>query len=197
MRLETKFRAGIPETRRIVVKIGSRVLVQKTGRPDLRRMRNLVHEIASIHQAGKDVVVVTSGAIGAGMQALKMRERPSSLPDLQMAAAVGQTRLMARYAEFFAESHCTVGQILMTHDNFHQKLRITNAKRTIENLLKHRVIPIINENDAVADEEIRADIVLGDNDMLATLVAKLVRADLLMLLTTVDGVRAPAADQVR
>ena len=152
-------------------------------------MQSLVNEIADQHRSGKEVVLVTSGAIGAGMQALGMRQRPAALPDLQMAAAVGQTRLMSRYSELFGEKNCTVGQILMTHDDFQNRLRIANAKRTIENLLKHRVIPIINENDVVADEEIRADIALGDNDLLATLVSKMVRADLLMLLTTVDGVR--------
>jgi glutamate 5-kinase len=91
----------------------------------------------------------------------------------------------------FAARRCKVGQVLLTHDDFGHKLRLTNARRTIENMMRHRVIPIVNENDVVADEEIRADIKLGDNDFLAALVARLVRADLLVILSTVDGLRAP------
>jgi glutamate 5-kinase len=106
-----------------------------------------------------------------------------------MAAAVGQTRLMSRYADLFADAGCLVGQVLLTRANFHQKVRLTNARRTIENLLRNGVVPIINENDTVADDEIRADMAFGDNDHLAALVVKLIRADLLVLLTTVDGLR--------
>ena len=135
--------------------------------------------------------MVTSGAIGAGMEALGMQERPSRLPDLQMAAAVGQTRLMSRYDALFAAAGCKVGQILLTHTDFHQKVRMTNARRTVENLIRNGVVPIINENDVVADDEIRADLALGDNDLLASLVVKLMRADLLIMLTTTDGVREP------
>ncbi len=186
-----KYRTVIPEARRVVIKIGSRVLVQKTGRPDKRRMRSLIREIAAIQAAGHEVVVVTSGAVGAGMEALGMKTRPESLPELQMAAAVGQTRLMSRYAELFGQRGCKVGQVLLTHADFEHKIRMTNAKRTIESLIRHKVIPIINENDVVADEEIRADLTLGDNDNLASLVVKLIRADLMILLTTVDGLREP------
>ena len=156
-------------------------------------MRALVDEIAKLHHAGREVLIVTSGAIGAGMESLGMNERPTSLPELQMAAAIGQTRLMSRYSELLGKRHCLVGQVLLTHADFHHKVRLTNARRTIEALLRHRVIPIINENDVVADEEIRADLALGDNDLLASLVVKLVRADLLVLLTTVDGLREPGA----
>jgi len=186
-----RYRESIADVRRLVVKIGSRVLVQSTGRPDVRRMRELVKEIAGIHEDGCEVVLVTSGAVGAGMEALRMDHRPERLPDLQMAAAVGQTRLMSRYDELFSKSGRRVGQILLTHADFHQKIRMTNARRTIENLIRHGVIPIINENDVVADEEIRADLAVGDNDFLASLVVKLIRADLLVLLTTSDGVREP------
>jgi len=175
----------------MVVKLGSRVLVQGSGRPDNHRIRALVKEIANIHNAGREIVIVTSGAIGAGMEALRMKDRPEKLPDLQMAAAVGQTRLMSRYDEYFGKQGCKVGQILLTHADFNHKIRLNNAKRTIENLLRHGVIPIINENDAVADEEIRADLALGDNDYLASHLIRLVRADLLVLLTTSDGVREP------
>lgn len=175
----------------MVVKIGSRVLVQSSGRPDNRRIRALVKEIANIHNGGREVIVVTSGAIGAGMEALRMKERPEKLPDLQMAAAVGQTRLMSHYDEYFGKQGCTVGQILLTHADFNHKIRLTNVRRTIENLLRHDVIPIINENDVVADEEIKAHLALGDNDVLASHVIRLVHADLLILLTNSDGVRTP------
>jgi glutamate 5-kinase len=184
-----KYREVVPDARRLVVKIGSRVLVRSTGRPDARRMAALCGQLARIRRAGREVVVVTSGAIGAGMEALGMKERPTRLPDLQMAAAVGQSRLMARYDALFSAAGCLVGQVLLTHDDFLHKIRLTNARRTMENLLRNRVIPIVNENDVVADEEIRADLALGDNDLLAALAVRLVRADLLVMLTTADGVQ--------
>ncbi len=188
-----KYRSVIHDARRVVIKIGSRVLVQKTGRPDKRRMRSLIREIADIQASGKEVVLVTSGAVGAGMEALGMKSRPDSLPELQMAAAVGQTRLMSRYDELFGQKGCKVGQVLLTHSDFNHKIRLTNAQRTMESLIRNKVIPIINENDVVADEEIKADLALGDNDYLASLVVKLIRADLLILLTTVDGLREPGS----
>ena len=189
-----KLRQSLPDARRVVIKVGSRVLVQKTGRPEHRRIRALVKELARLRQAGIEVVLVTSGAIGAGMEALGMQSRPTTVPDLQMAAAVGQCRLMTAYDKLFAAQHCKVGQVLLTHDDFGHKIRLTNARRTIENMLRHRVIPIVNENDVVADEEIRADIKLGDNDFLAALVVRLIRADLLIILSTVDGLRAPGSN---
>ena len=190
-RSSLKYRSVIPDARRIVVKIGSRVLVQKTGRPDKRRMRSLIRELAAIQAAGHEVVVVTSGAVGAGMEALGMKTRPDTLPEQQMAAAVGQPRLMSTYAEMFGQRGLKVGQVLLTHSDFHHKVRLTNARRTMESLIRNNVIPIINENDVVADEEMRAVLTLGDNDNLASLVVKLIRADLMILLTTVDGLREP------
>ena len=189
MKKSLKYREVLADVRRVVVKIGSRVLVQKTGRPDVRRMRELAQELSGLHGGGHELAIVTSGAVGAGMEALGMPNRPSSLPDLQMAAAVGQLRLMARYDALFAAKGCKIGQVLLTHHDFQHKIRLTNARRTMESLMRHRVIPIINENDVVADEEIRADLALGDNDYLASLVVKLIRADLLIMLTTVDGFR--------
>lgn len=188
-----KLRQSIADVRRVVVKIGSRVLVQKTGRPEHRRIKGLVNEMAKLRHAGIEVVIVTSGAIGAGMEALGMTSRPTELPDLQMAAAVGQCRLMATYDKLFSAKRCKVGQVLLTHDDFNHKIRLTNARRTIENMLRHEVIPIVNENDVVADEEIRADIKLGDNDFMASLVVRMIRADLLIILSTVDGLRAPGS----
>lgn len=182
-------RSALASARRVVVKIGSRVLVRRDGRPDPRRLRALTTDIAAGQAAGRQMVIVTSGAIGAGMEELGWRKRPTHLPDLQMAAAVGQLRLMAMYDHFFRRHGCRIGQVLLTHDALNARERHLNARHTLLNLLRHRIIPIINENDAVSVEEIR----FGDNDLLAALVALLIDADLLILLTTVDGLRAPAA----
>jgi len=189
MKKSLKYRSVLVDARRVIVKIGSRVIVQKTGRPDIRRIRALVRDIAFLQRSGYEVVVVTSGAIGAGMEALGMKDRPTSLPELQMAAAVGQSRLMSRYDAFFSAVNCKVGQVLLTHDDFYHKIRLTNARRTMESMIRHKIIPIVNENDVTADEEIKAALALGDNDLLALLLAKLIRADLLIMLTTVDGLR--------
>ena len=180
MQASLKFRQVIPEARRVVVKIGSRVIVQKSGRPDKRQIQSLVTQISGIMDKGHEVAMVSSGAVGAGMATLGMDQRPDHLPDLQMAAAVGQLRLMSTYSDYFAKRNYNIGQLLLTHADFRHKMRCNNARRTMEHLLRRRVIPIINENDVVADEEIRADAVLGDNDYLASLVVNLIRADVLI-----------------
>jgi len=192
MKTSLKYREGIKEARRIIVKIGTRVLVGKSGQPDANRMRLLVKSLAAMRRNGYEVALVTSGAVGTGMKALGMTSRPTFLPDLQMAAAVGQCRLMAKYDKLFSAEKCLVGQVLLTHDNFLHKIRMNNARRTILNLMRHGVVPIVNENDAVSDEEIKADISLGDNDLLSALLSKLIRADLLIILTTAPGVLRPA-----
>jgi glutamate 5-kinase len=195
MKRSLKYRESIREARRVVVKVGTRVLVRKNGRPDPRRFRSLVRDVADLRQRGIEVVIVTSGAVGTGMAALGMQTRPTTLPDLQMAAAVGQSRLMALYDKLFTARQCKVGQVLLTHGDFYHKIRYLNASRTMNNLLRHGVIPIVNENDVVADEELIADVKkLGDNDLLAALVVKMIRADLLVILSTVDGLRAPAGN---
>lgn len=181
-------RARLADARRLVVKIGSRVLVQRTGRPDVRRMRELVRQIAALHEAGREIVLVSSGAIGSGIEALGWRKRPTSLKLLQMAAAVGQSRLMARYDELFGAHGIRIGQLLLTHEDLRHRTRHLNAQETMLTLLEHRVVPVVNENDVVAIDEIK----FGDNDLLAALTALLVQADALVLLTTVDGFRAPA-----
>ncbi len=180
-------RSSLASARRIVIKIGSRVLVQRSGRPDTRRMRELVRQVATLHAAGHEVIVVSSGAIGAGMEALGMKRRPTTVPDLQMAAAVGQSRLMATYDELFDRHGIKIGQILLTHDDLNHRLRHLNARNTMINLLAHRIVPIVNENDVIAVDEIK----FGDNDLLASLVAIMMEAHALFLLTTVDGFRLP------
>ena len=188
MNSNLQLRENLRSARRVVVKIGSRVLVQRNGRPDLRRLRELTRDLAGLRKRGIDVIVVSSGAIGSGMQALGMKRRPTAIADLQMAAAVGQSRLMAIYEELFEQEHCCIGQMLLTHADLKDRTRHLNARNTLVAMLERDIIPIINENDVVAVEEIK----FGDNDLLAALVSLLVPADLLVLLTTVDGFRAPA-----
>ncbi|MBU0679018.1 MAG: glutamate 5-kinase [Verrucomicrobia bacterium] len=177
-------RQKLTEATRIVVKIGSRVLVQRNGRPDEARMRILVKQIAALKQ-GRQVVLVTSGAVGAGMEALGLKKRPVNLPDLQMAAAVGQSRLMTKYDRLFGAQRCRIGQVLLTHDGLRDRVRHLNARNTIMNLLRNGIVPIVNENDAVAVDEMK----VGDNDVLASLVSLLIEADLLIMLSTADGLR--------
>ena len=183
-------RKQLETAKRIVVKAGTRVLVQRNGRPDLQRLRALAKDLADLKRSGRDVILVSSGAVGAGMEALGLKTRPTQLPDLQMAAAVGQSRLMTLYEGLFQKEKIRVGQILLTHDDLKQRTRHLNARNTILNLLRHDIIPVVNENDVVATEEVR----FGDNDQLAALVATLVDADLLILLTSTDGLRAPGAN---
>lgn len=178
-------RKAVADARRIVVKVGSRVLVQKSGRPNMPRIHSLVKEMLSLQRSGREVVFVTSGAIGAGMEILGMKRRPARLPDLQMAAAVGQNRLMTRYEKLFAAGRRAIGQVLLTHDDLKNRARHLNARNTMLNMLRNGIVPIVNENDVVAVDEIK----FGDNDLLASLVAHLIDADLLVLLTAADGLR--------
>lgn len=177
-------RNGLSEqVRRIVIKVGSRVLVDEGGRPDLENIESLVAEIARLHSQGCEVLLVSSGAIAAGVQTLGWAKRPTNLSDLQMAAAVGQSVLMNRYTLAFSAHSCTIGQVLLTHNDLNDRERHLNARNTILSMLRNRVVPVVNENDVVAVDEIR----FGDNDVLASMVSTLVDSDLLILLTTSDG----------
>jgi glutamate 5-kinase len=146
-------------------------------------MQPLVDEIAACRQAGREVVLVTSGAVGAGMGALGYARRPRTLAELQACAAVGQSRLMATYERLFARHSQAVAQVLLTHDDLQDHDRHLNARNTLLALLERGVVPIVNENDAVSITELK----FGDNDRLSALVACLLPADLLVILTTVDG----------
>lgn len=181
---------AIAKARRIVIKIGSRVLAQTSGKPETQRIKSLVREMACLSRQKREIVFVTSGAIGTGMQALDMRRRPNGLPELQMAAAVGQSRLMNQYDRLFAAEKKVIGQVLLTHDDLKHRARHLNARNTILTMLRAGVIPVINENDVVAVDEIR----FGDNDLLAALVVHLIKADLLIMLTTTNGLNKPSAD---
>lgn len=178
-------RALLPGAKRVVVKLGTRLLATETGRPEYRRINSLVRDIAALSHAGKEVVLVTSGAVGMGLEALGKKTRPKALPDLQMAAAIGQARLMAYYDKLFQREKLKVGQVLLTHDDLNNRIRHLNARNTMLNLLRHKIVPIVNENDVVAVDELNLKI--GDNDTLAALVALLIDADVLVLLTSADG----------
>jgi glutamate 5-kinase len=169
---------------RIVIKIGSSLLVD-TNDKDLRRtwLAALASEIEALHQNGKQVVLVSSGAIALGLKSLGMTSRPSRLEDAQAAAAIGQIQLAQAYQSIFAENDRTIAQILITLSDLENRARYLNARSTVENLLEHDVLPVINENDTVATSEIR----FGDNDRLAARVAQMIGADLLVLFSDIDG----------
>ena len=183
------YQAGVRHTllnniTRIVVKLGTGVLTDSRKQLDLAQLEQIVAQVAALRQAGKEVIVVTSGAVGAGMGALGFEKRPAELAEMQACAAVGQSRLMATYEKLFARHNLVVAQVLLTHEDLQHHDRHLNARNTLVTLLKHGVVPIINENDAVSSTELK----FGDNDKLSALVASLLPADLLVILTTVDGV---------
>jgi glutamate 5-kinase len=176
-------RAAVTGARRVVVKVGSSSLTTAEGGLDPARVRALVDSLADAHAAGTEIVLVSSGAIAAGLAPLALRRRPRDLARQQAAASVGQGILVHRYTEEFARHGQVTGQVLLTLDDVTRRGHYRNAQRTFVTLLRLGVVPIVNENDTVATTEIR----FGDNDRLAALVAHLVRADLLLLLSDVDG----------
>ena len=176
-------RDALTNSSRVGVKFGTGILTNRSKQIDLGQVEQLVAQVAAQRQAGREVVVVSSGAVGAGMGALAMDKRPTDLSDLQACAAVGQLKLMAVYAELFARHDLQVAQVLLTHDDLEHRERHLNARNTLVSLLDKGVVPIVNENDAVSYTELK----FGDNDWLAALVACLLPADLLVVLTTVDG----------
>lgn len=169
--------------KRVVVKVGTKVLTTKDRALDIGQIANIALQISGIRDKGTEAVLVTSGAIGAGLSLLNVKVRPKELAQLQAAAAVGQNYLMSLYSKYFKEEGYDVGQILLTQEDFDDRKRYLNIKHTINTLLKYKAIPVINENDTVATEEIRC----GDNDRLSSLVADLCGADELVLLSDVDG----------
>lgn len=171
------------KVRRAVVKIGSSILSGPDG-INRDRLRVLAHEICDLHHQGIKIVVVSSGAVAAGMARLGMTQRPKTMPQRQAAAAVGQIDLMALYEEFFSAHQTQVAQILLTHDDLASRNRYLNARRTIETLISAGVVPVANENDTVVIDELRN---FGDNDNLSALIAGLVEADVLVLLSDVAG----------
>ena len=168
---------------RIVVKIGTSTLAYATGQLNIRRVEALCKTMSDIRNAGHELILVSSGAIGMGVGKLGLRERPQDIPGKQAAAAVGQCELMYIYDKLFSEYHHTVAQLLITAENLTNETRHLNFTNTLTRLLELGVVPVINENDTVATEEI----VIGDNDTLAANVARSVGARLLILLSDIDG----------
>ncbi|MDW7651748.1 MAG: glutamate 5-kinase [Bacillota bacterium] len=167
----------------VVVKVGTRTLTHATGKLNLRYMEKVVRELADLANQGRQVVLVSSGAVGAGIGKLGLAGKPQTIPEKQAVAAVGQSLLIQMYEKFFAEYGLVVAQVLLTRDDFNHRKRYLNSGNTLQALLKFGAIPIINENDTVAVEEIE----FGDNDSLSALVASILDADLLVLLTDIGG----------
>lgn len=168
---------------RSVIKVGTSTLAHSTGMLNIRRVEQLCKVLSDLKNAGNEIVLVSSGAIGMGVGKLGLRERPKDMPSKQAAAAVGQCELMYIYDKLFSEYHHTVAQLLLTGSDIENEQRRKNFHNTLFRLLELGALPILNENDTIATEEI----VIGDNDTLAAIVAESVRADLLVLLSDIDG----------
>jgi len=177
-------RDNLAQAKRVVVKVGTSTLTHSSGKLNLWRIERLVTELAELANQGKEIVLVTSGAVGAGMELLKLKEKPKTMPEKQAAAAVGQGILMHTYERFFGEHGQVVAQVLLTREDSVKRTRYTNCRNTLLTLIKMGVIPIINENDAVAIDELK----IGDNDTLSAMVASIVDADVLIILSDVEGV---------
>lgn len=168
---------------RLVIKIGTSTLAHTTGHLNIRRVEELCKVFSDIKNAGHEVIIVSSGAIGMGVGKLGLSARPTDIPTKQAAAAVGQCELMYTYDKLFSEYNHTVAQLLITSDDIQNDIRHTNFSNTLNRLLNLGVIPIINENDTVATNEI----VIGDNDTLAAIVSQSIHADKLILLSDING----------
>lgn len=180
-------RSFLKDKKRIVVKIGTSTITHvSTGNLNLDKLERFVRVLTDIRNQDKEVVIVSSGAIGAGRKALGIKEKPTDLSVKQACAAVGQARLMMIYQKLFAEYNQTIAQILITRRIMLNDISLANAENTFRELLHMGVIPIVNENDPISTDQIQEDI-FGDNDTLSANVAELVKADLLILLSDIDG----------
>ncbi len=168
---------------RVVIKVGTSTLAYSTGHLNIRRVEHLCRVLSDLKNQGHEVILVSSGAIGMGVGKLSLKERPTDIPTKQAAASVGQCELMYTYDKLFAEYNHTVGQILLTGSDFRHEDRYNNFRNTMSRLLELEVLPIINENDTIATEEIK----VGDNDTLSAMVAVNIEADRLILLSDIDG----------
>ncbi len=186
--MKEDYRAGLREKKRIVIKIGSSSLTHsETGDLNLLKIERLVRIISDLMGRGKEVILVSSGAVAAGRQALGHRKKPERLAERQAYAAIGQARLMMVYQKIFSEYNQTAAQILLTKNTMLSDASRYNAQNTFEELLKLKAVPIVNENDTVSTSEIPMLDHFGDNDRLSAVVAALVGADLLILLSDIDG----------
>ncbi len=174
------------KNKRIVIKVGTSTLTYENGKLNLRRFQQLCRVISDLQNSGNEIILVSSGALGVGVGKLGIKEKPSETPQKQAIAAIGQCELMFMYDKIFGEYDNTVAQILLTRSVIDDELLRTNALNTFEALIAMRIIPVVNENDSVATDEIEGAN-FGDNDMLSALVAKLVSADRLIIMTDIDG----------
>lgn len=170
--------------KRIIIKVGTSTLTHKTGRLNIRRMERFVKTLADIQNSGHEVILVSSGAIGLGMSKMGLTERPSDTPMKQACAAVGQCELMYIYDKLFGEYNINVAQILLTKFVL-ETPRKNNVENTFEKLIEHNIIPIVNENDTVAIDELELE--FGENDSLAAVVGSICKADMLIILSDIDG----------
>ncbi|MEW6606889.1 MAG: glutamate 5-kinase [bacterium] len=183
----------LSKAKRIVVKIGTSLLTTPDGILSTTYLSGIVGDIAKLQNAGKEFIIVTSGAIGAGMQILGLKERPKTIILKQTTAAVGQNKLMEVYERLFKKYQQTIAQVLLTHQDLSCRKSYINICNTILKLLEYKVIPVINENDTVAIEEIK----FGENDTLSALIAQLVEADLLLILTNTDGLYSAGGELIQ
>ena len=182
------YRELLKDKKRIVVKVGSSSLIHKeTGKLDLRKVEVLVRELSDLHNQGKNVVLVTSGAVAVGSTVLGLKERPKELKVKQACSAVGQARLMMIYQKLFSEYNQTAAQILMTKNTMVNNVNRMHARNTFEALLRLDAIPVVNENDSISSYELEFLDAFGDNDTLSAVIAALIGADLLILLSDIDG----------
>lgn len=186
---DIEIRKQLKKSKRIVVKVGTSTLTYDNGKINFTRIEKLVRVLADIANQGKEVVLVTSGAIGVGVSKLKLQSKPKTLREKQAVAAVGQLELMHLYDKFFSEYGHVVGQILLTRDIVENHSAREHVINTFETLIEKGIIPIVNENDSVAVDEIESGVnmVFGDNDTLSAVVGELVKADLLIILSDIDG----------
>ncbi|MFP7733993.1 glutamate 5-kinase [Priestia aryabhattai] len=181
------YRQELQNSKRIVVKVGTSTLTYDNGDINLARIEKLARVLSDLMNAGKEVVLVTSGAVQVGVKKLKLKEKPTSIREKQAAASVGQCELMHIYSKFFGEYSHIVGQVLLTKDVIEDEHVRNNVVNTFEKLIEDRVIPIVNENDTVAIDEIENIVRFGDNDNLSAIVSVLIHADLLVILSDIDG----------
>ena len=180
-------RQELQNSKRIVVKVGTSTLTYDNGDINLARIEKLARVLSDLMNAGKEVVLVTSGAVQVGVKKLKLKEKPTSIREKQAAASVGQCELMHIYSKFFGEYSHIVGQVLLTKDVIEDEHVRNNVVNTFEKLIEDKVIPIVNENDTVAIDEIENIVRFGDNDNLSAIVSVLIHADLLVILSDIDG----------
>lgn len=174
---------NVKNAKKIVIKIGTSTLTHKSGNINIKRFEELIKVIADLKNSGKEIIIVSSGAVGVGAGKLGLRKKPSDIPSKQAIAAIGQCELMYLYDKLFGEYNHNVAQVLLTYSFLTNEKKINNVKNTFSKLLEFNTIPIVNENDTVSTEELE----FGDNDTLSAYVADIVNADLLLILTDIDG----------